>query len=155
MLHEKAVKKVEKALGGRVESFGGGRFGMSYDGWCISWRTSPSDYLDETSPLRASSWHIRLEDDYSDIMTDYFAGHYVDNVTQLIRSVKKPEPKFPLGSLVRGKNNKRATRQGYAGRMAIVTEAGDYMKLKWIDTPQTSYYTTYPERDFEVISEAG
>ena len=154
MLHDKAVKKVEKALGDRVEDFGGGQFGMSYDGWCISWRTSPSDWLDKTSPLRASSWHVRREDDYTDIMTDYFAGHYVSNVTQLIRSVKKAEPKFPLGSLVRGKNNKRATRQGYAGRLAIVTEAGNYMNLKWTDGNQSRYHVTYPERDFEVISEA-
>jgi hypothetical protein len=148
MLHEKAVKKVEKALGVKVEKMGS-RWGCYYDGHVVSWLTSPSDWLDETSALEASNWHVRRENDHSDIMVDYFAGYHLSNVTQLIRSVKKPEAKFPLGSLVRGKNNKRATRLGYANRLAIVTGAGDYMNLKWTDGNQAHYHVSYPERDFE------
>ena len=146
MLHEKAVKKVEKALGVKIEKMGH-RYGCVYDGYVLSWISSPS--WDDHRQLEASNWHVRREDDHSDSMVDYFAGYHLSNVTQLIRSVKKPEAKFPLGSLVRGKNNKRATRQGYANRLAIVTAAGDYMHLKWTDGNQAHYRITYPERDFE------
>ena len=146
MLHEKAVKKVEKALGVKIEKMGH-RYGCVYGGHVVSWISSPS--WDDPSTLEASNWHVRRVDDHSDIMVDYFAGYHLDNVTQLIRSVKKPEPKFPVGSLVRGKDNKRANRNGYAGRLAIVTEAGDYMHLKWTDSNEDRYRVTYPERDFE------
>ena len=146
MLHEKAVKKVEKALGVKIEKMGR-RYGCVYDGYVLSWISSPS--WDDPSTLEASNWHVRRVDDHSDIMVDYFAGYHLANVTQLIRSVKKPEAKFPVGSLVRGKDNKRANRNGYARRLAIVTEAGDYMHLKWTDGNQAHYHVSYPERDFE------
>ncbi len=146
MLHEKAVKKVEKALGVKVEKMGN-RYGCIYNGHVISWISSSS--RDEPHQLEAWNWHVRREDDHSDSMVDYFAGYHLANVTQLIHSVKKPEAKFPVGSLVRGKNNKRATRQGYAGRLAIVTKAGFYMNLKWTDSNEDRYRVTYPERDFE------
>ena len=113
MLHEKAVKKVEKALGVKVEKMGH-RWGCVYDGQVISWLVHPN--WEDSTKLEASNWHVRREDDHSDSMVDYFAGYHLDNVSQLIRAVKPPEPKFPVGTLVRGKTNKRATRLGYANR---------------------------------------
>ena len=151
MLHEKAVKKVEKALGVKVEQMGH-RWGCVYDGQVISWISSPR--WDNKDVLEASNWHIRRVDDHSDSMVDYFAGSHRDNLTQLIHAVKPPEPKFPVGSLVQGKENKRAQRQGYASRLAIVTEAGQYMYLKWVSGDDDRYRISYPERDFQLASAA-
>lgn len=147
MLHEKAVKKVEKALGIKVENWGT-RWGCNYNGQVISWIASPN--WQDPDKLEAHNWHVRRENDHSDSMVDYFAGYHVDNVTQLIRAVKVPEPKFPVGALVRGKDNKRANRHGYANRTAIVLEGGNYMKLSFTDghTGGNSSWVTYPERDF-------
>ena len=148
MLHEKAVKKVEKALGVKVEKMGH-RWGCVYDGQVISWLVQPS--WEDNTKLEAFNWHVRREDDHSDAMVDYFAGYHLDNVSQLIRAVKPPEAKFPIGTLVRGKDNKRANRLGYANRTAIVVDAGNYMKLSFTDGqtgPGNPSYATYPERDF-------
>jgi hypothetical protein len=151
VLHEKAVKKVEKALGVKVEQMGH-RWGCVYDGQVLSWISSPR--WDNKDVLEASNWHIRRIDDHSDSMVDYFAGSHRDNLTQLINAVKPPEPKFPVGSLVQGKENKRAQRQGYANRLAIVTEAGSYMYLKWVSGDDDRYRVAYPERDFQLASAA-
>lgn len=156
MLHEKAVKKVEKALGVKVELIGNCRYGVTYNGYVLSWLVqrqwkAENDKLVEDGPLEAHNWHARRVDDHSDSMTDYFAGSYFDNVTQLINWVKPPEAKFPVGSLVKGKDNKRANRMGYAGRLAIVTEAGRYMYLKWVSGNDDRYRIAYPERDFQLV----
>ena len=149
MLHEKAVKKVEKALGVKVEKMGH-RWGCVYDGQVISWLVQPN--WEDSTKLEASNWHVRREDDHSDSMVDYFAGYHVDNVSRLIHAVKPPAPTFKVGDLVKGKDNKRAQRSGYAGRLAIVEEVngstGKYFYPKWVDGKQDTYRYEYPERDF-------
>ena len=151
MLHEKAVKKVEKALGVKMEKTGS-RWACVYDGYVLSWIASPGwkaegDTLVEDGVLEAGNWHIRKENDHSDSMTDYFAGSFFDNVTQLINYVKPPEPKFELGALVKGKDNKRANRQGYASRIGVVTRAGRYMGIQWIGD-EKAHWSSYPQNDF-------
>ena len=157
MLHKKAVKKVEKALGVKVELIGNCRYGCTYDGYVLSWHVQrqwkvENDKIMEDGPLEAFNWHIRRENDHSDSMTDYFAGSFRENVTQLIQAVKPSPPRFPIGSLVQGKENKRAKRHGYARRLAIVTEAsGGYMYLSWTSGKKDSYRKCYPERDFQLV----
>ncbi len=151
MLHEKAVKKVEKALGVKIEQMGH-RWGCVYDGYVVSWISEQGwrddgEMVVQDGPAEASSWHVRREDDHSDIMTDYFAGSFFDNVTQMIRFVKPPAPKFELGALVKGKDNKRANRQGYANRVGVVTRTGRYMGIQWAGE-ETAHWSNYPERDF-------
>ena len=151
MLHEKAVKKVEKALGVKMEKTGS-RWACVYDGYVLSWIASPGwkaegDTLVEDGVLEASNWHIRKENDHSDSMTDYFAGSFFDNVTQLINYVKPPAPKFELGTLVKGKDNKRANRQGYANRVGVVIRAGRYMGIQWAGDDK-AHWTSYPQNDF-------
>ena len=152
MLHEKAVKKVEKALGRKVELIGNCRYGVAYDGYILSWRVErrwkvENDKIKEDGPLEASNWHARRVDDHSDPMVDYFAGNYFDNVTRLIHWVKPPEPKFNVGDLVKGKDNKRANRQGYAHKLGIVTRNGRYMGIKWAGD-EKAHWSSYPENDF-------
>jgi len=151
MLHDKAVKKVEKALGVKVEKMGH-RWGCVYDGYVISWISSPGwkregDRLVDDGPLEASNWHVRREDDHTDSMVDYFAGSFMDNVTQLINYVKPPTPKFELGTLVKGKDNKRANRQGYANRVGVVIRAGRYMGIQWAGE-EKARWVSYPQNDF-------
>lgn len=151
MLHEKAVKKVEKALGVKVEKMGH-RWGCVYDGHVVSWISSPGwkregDRLVDNGVLEASNWHVRRVDDHSDSMVDYFAGSFMDNVTQLINYVKPPAPKFELGALVKGKDNKRANRQGYANRVGVVIRAGRYMGIQWVGDDK-AHWTSYPQNDF-------
>jgi len=153
MLHDKAVKKVEKALGMKVELIGNCRYGVTYEGYVLSWivsrqwKVDANDKIVKDGPLEASNWHARRVDDHSDSMVDYFAGSYFDNVTQLIHWVKPPEPKFNVGDLVKGKDNKRANRQGYANKLGIVTRNGRYMGVKWVGD-EKAHWSSYPENDF-------
>jgi hypothetical protein len=146
------IKKVEKALGKKMNN-NGSRFWVEYEGKIISFfpngfRASDPAGLDGD----AVNFHVRSVNDESDPYTDYHAGSFRSNITQLIHSIKPPEPKFSVGSLVRGKNNKRASRQGYAGKVGLVTTAGEYSRIDWIGEPRKTMYNTYPERDLELVS---
>ena len=162
---EKAIKKIEKALGVKVQSDESksnnpyyNSYWFEYENNVCSFRTQQAYGEDENGdygPLDyadAMSWHIRSRNDHTDLMTDYFAGYFVSNCTQLIRACKPPEAKFPVGTLVRGKQNKRATRQGYAGKIGLVMKAGQYMSIDWIGEPKPEYPMTYPQRDIELVS---
>ena len=162
----KAIKKIEKALGVKVERGGHidtkyhAKYYFAYGNYVCSFLTQQDYGTDENGnygPLDrayAHNWHIRRSNDHSDMMTDYFAGYFVKNCTQLINSVKPPEPKFPVGCLVRGKQNKRAIRQGYAGKTGLVTKAGEYMTIDWVGEQKPTYTITYPQRDIELVSAA-
>jgi len=146
------IKKVEKALGVPM-CYNGSRFCAEYEGHVISF-LSNGFRGDEPEALEgdAVNFHVRRLSDRSDPYTDYHAGSFRSNITQLIHSVKPPEPKFPVGSLVRGKSNKRASRQGYAGKVGVVTSAGSYSRIDWIGEDRKTMYNTYPERDLELVS---
>ena len=158
MLHEKAVKKVEKALGVKVELIGNCRYGCVYDGQVLSWLVQrqwkvENDKIVKDGPLEACNWHVRRVDDHSDPYTDYFAGSYRDNVTQLIHAVKPPEPKFKVGDLVKAKDNKRANRRGFANKIGVVKEPGQYMRVHWAGEEwYPNFYQTFPENDFVAVN---
>ena len=146
-----AIKKVEKALGVPCR-YNGSRFSAEYGGQVISF-LSNGFRGDEPAALEgdAVNFHIRRLGDVSDPYTDYYAGSFRDNITQLIHSVKPPEAKFPVGSLVRGRDNKRAKRQGYAGMVGVVVKAGRYANVEWVGKDRGPY-NNYPERDLELVS---
>ena len=112
---------------------------------------------EEQLDREAHNFHIRRCDDHSDLQSDYHAGSFRDNITQLCQSMLPPPPKFPVGSLVRGRDNKRANRQGYAGLVGLVTATagyGGYCYVEWVGqaAPKTTYKSSYPERDLELVS---
>jgi hypothetical protein len=70
-----------------------------------------------------SSPHLRRWNDHSDMMVDYHAGYFVDNISQALDSVAPLPPKFPVGSVVVFKDSKRNQRQKLAGIIAVVADA--------------------------------
>ena len=143
---ESVIKKIEKRLNVKVipPEFGGG-----------FWSFAANDRVGRFSVAvdgEARGFHVRHEDQHSDPMTDYFPGSYYDNCTQMLNVIDPPAPKFVLGSLIRGKNNKRADRLGIAGRYGIVTRVQSYgcYMLLMSDTGQEERYSY--ERDLELVS---
>ena len=139
----KAIKKIEKYLGVEVQyenevgSFlpNGHRGGMDAD----------------AMEADACNWHRRRVNDHSDMMTDYHAGSFRDNLTQLLHSMKPPPCKFKAGQLVRGKQSKRAQRWGFAGLTGMVTkEASDSVCIDWIGIDRSDSYIA--TRDLELVS---
>ena len=148
----KAVnKKVEKALGVKVNhpEDGYGSYWVHYENHILSWHSNGVGELES----QATGYHIRREDDHSEPQTDYFAGYFVDNPTQMIHAVKPPPPKFKLGALIRFRDNKRSQRWGVEGKMGIVTEAngGGMCKVRLNDGSAANYgLSNYHERDMEI-----
>jgi len=148
------IKKVEKALGTKVNcpEHKSGKYWVHYDGRVISWNGNGSGGLDSD----ATGYHVRRDNDHSDLQTDYFAGYFVDNPTQMVNAVKPPPPKFKVGSLVRFKDTKRALRYNLAGRMAIVTSAGGggMCCVRFCDVAfnRPFHRNYYHERDMALVS---
>ena len=101
----------------------------------------------------ACNFHVRGVSDVSCLYSDYSAGSFRDNITQVCESLLPSPPKFVAGSLVRGKQNKRAIRQGYAGRVGLVMPEGGngFVRIAWTGASRSSHggWPTYPERDLE------
>ena len=121
----KAIKKIEKYLGIKVEIDDHGRCWFQYENKICSF--FPNGSTDVTKG-DITCMRVRRAGDEDDPYTDYFAGYFVDNVTQLIHACKPPEPKYKPGQLVRGKQNKRAKRWGFAGKVGLVTSAVSVVK---------------------------
>ena len=100
-----------------------------------------------------SSPHLCRDGDVSDPHTDYFAGYFVDNITQALNTIAPLPAKYPVGSLIRFKDNKRMNRFKMAGKIALVIEAasGGSYKVQY-DGSQDRYNPYYSERDLELVS---
>ena len=116
---------------------------------------SGRDYSDDECGEDATHLiKVTRDGDVSDIHTDYFAGSFVDNITQALNWVAPLPAKYPVGSLVRFKQNKRNARANLAGKVRLVTEAatgGNYKLLNPI-THTRLYDPYYSERDLEFVS---
>ena len=152
-----AIKKVKSHFakqGIEIDvQLSGGRWTFVHNGYVGSFlangvSTSDPNALD----AEACNFHVRGVNDHSCLYSDYHAGSFRDNITQVCESLLPSPPKYPVGSLVRGKQNKRAMRQGYAGRVGLVMEAnaGDYARIAWTGEAQPRWgWPTYPTRDLE------
>jgi len=102
----------------------------------------------------ACLFHVRHVNDVSDLYTDYHAGSFRDNISQVCESLLPSPPKFAAGDLVRGKSNKRAIRQGYAGKVGLVMESTGWPRVAWTGERPNSYggWPSYPERDLELAT---
>tara|TARA_Y100001937_G_scaffold67254_1_gene91997 strand:+ start:10745 stop:11260 length:516 start_codon:yes stop_codon:yes gene_type:complete len=135
---------------------------LIYEDTVASWYVEPSDWEDENSAPSVSSFHTKAVGQESDPHTDYFPGTFWSNGTQLIDRLKSPPPKYPVGSLVRGKSNKRAIRCGYDNAVGIVLScSGKYLEIHFSGGENSSWLnetvgwrgrSRYPERDFELVN---
>ena len=137
--------------------YNGTRWAFEHNGYVGSFLANGAMADDTAAQLEADAcnFHVRRGNDYSDMQSDYFAGSFRDNATQMIESLLPKPPKFPVGSLVRGKNNKRAMRQGYAGKVGLVMPktGGGFARVAWTGESEPRWgWTTYPERDLERVS---
>lgn len=114
-----------------------------HDGYSAGWEEAD-----------ACLFHVRRTNDHSDSQSDYFAGSFRDNASQMVESILPKPSKFRAGALVRGKDNKRAHRLGYAGRVGLVMKAvsADNVYIAWTGTTSRPKYgwPNYPTRDLEV-----
>lgn len=116
---------------------------------------SGRDYSDDEGGEDATRLiKVTRDGDVSDIHTDYFAGSFVDNITQALNWVAPLPAKYSVGSLVRFKQNKRNARANLAGKIRLVTEAATGGNYKLLDpSPQTHADSPYySERDLEFVS---
>ena len=122
-------------------------------GFSMKTRSVPSSLMAHAMLTKGdiTCMRIRRAGDEDDPYTDYCAGYFVDNVTQLIHACKPPEPKYKPGQLVRGKETKRAKRWGFAGKVGLVTDSGSgQARVLWNgEEPTRSYFS---ERDLELVS---
>lgn len=151
MKKQTLLKKIAK-LGLTVED-NGNRCYIVHNGTVASWFWQNHW---ETGEPYACNFHTKGEGQEACLHTDYFPGTYWDNATQMLNRLVPPPAKFPVGSLVRGKQNKRAQRSGYAGKVGLVTEAGghNYCRVDWVGEGNNNPYNNYPERDLELVSAA-
>ena len=100
-----------------------------------------------------SSPHTVRDGLKSDPHTDYFPGTFWDNITQALNTIAPLPPKYPVGSLVRFKDNKRMNRWKLAGKVALViqAEAGGNYKVQY-DGSEDRYNPFYAQRDLELVS---
>jgi hypothetical protein len=100
-----------------------------------------------------SSPHTVRDGLESDPHTDYFPGSFWDNITQALNYIVPLPAKYPVGSLIRFKDNKRMNRSKMAGKIALVIEAasGGSYKVQY-DGSQDRYNPYYSERDLELVS---
>ena len=100
-----------------------------------------------------STPHVKRASEESDPHTDYFPGTFFDNITQALNYMAPLPPKYPVGSLVRFKDNKRNNRWKLAGKVALViqAEAGGNYKLQY-EGVNEQYNPFYAQRDIELVS---
>ena len=157
-----AIKKVKSHFakqGIEIDvQLNGGRWTFVHKGYVGSFLANGACSGEDEMDREACNFHVRRENDVSCLYSDYHAGSFRDNITQVCESLLPSPPKFPVGSLVRGKQNKRAMRQGYAGKVGLVvpnTFKGNssYTKVAWVgEDPPEWGWTTYPERDLELAT---
>ena len=155
MKNESFVKKLKKRIPGIEVVEDSHRWSAVHEGTLLTWRTSPK--WDNEEVIEATGFHTKGVDQESDPYTDYYPGTFWSNGTQAIDRLCPPPNKFKTGQLVRGKDNKRANRWGYAGKTALVTKApsGDQVVLQFVGADAIeykSYNNYYPTRDFELVS---
>jgi hypothetical protein len=145
-----AIKKIEKYLGVKVTN-DRGRFTFYYEDEVGSFLANGGGADPNIMEADACNWHRRSRNDHSDSQSDYFAGSFRSNLTQLLHSMKAPPCKYSCGMLVRGKQNKRAMRYGFAGLTGLVTkETDDSCSVSWLGVERTDTYIS--TRDLEVVA---
>ena len=158
MLNTKLIKKVEKRLGVKVEKTESGRFYATYGEHTISWLCQGPECgqgLGYDGPdAYGLNFHIRRNNDHSDLYTDYHAGYHVSNASQMLDAVCPPKAKYSVGDLVRFKDCKRQKRYGNAGLTGLIVDICGDGKHYDVSVPGSITRTYIADRDLEVLAAA-
>ena len=90
--------------------------------------------------------------------SDYFAGSFRKNISQVCESLLSTPPKYTAGQLVRGKQTKRAIRHGIAGRVGLVVPtigggSNSNITVSWLNREKPSYgWLSHSALDLELAS---
>ena len=162
-----AIKKVKshfKKQGINIEIYPP-RAGGSY-----KWTFQHGDYVGSFAPnghngysegwedADTSGFHVRRSNDHSDIQSDYFAGSYRSNISQVCESLLPSPAKYSVGALVRGKQTKRAQRFGFAGKVGLVMPtiggaSNSNITVNWLGDEKPNYgYQSFSSRDLELAN---
>ena len=111
---ESAIKKIEKRLGKGCVEISDRKAWVSHEGTILSF------WVKNGGEDHCHGWHTRRHNDHSDLMTDYFAGTFHDNLTQALSWLKPPPSKFKKGDTVKFKDTKKNVRWRRAGKIGVV-----------------------------------
>jgi hypothetical protein len=133
---------------------GNHRYTFQHNGYVGSFFANGHDgYSEGWEDADAINFHIRRSNDHSDIQSDYYAGSFRSNITQVCESLLSSLPKYPAGTLVRGKQTKRARRWGFSDKVGLVIDTNtgnsDYVTVQWVGN-LTNKGTTVSFRDLEI-----
>ena len=128
------------------------KWSFEYNGYVGSFSANGCrGWAPEALDTGASLFHVRRFDDHSDSQSDYFAGYFRDNITQVCESLLPSPSKYKPGNLVRGKTTKRAQRWGFSGKVGLITKcASGQATVLWHGAEKPSSYLS--ERDLELVS---
>ena len=113
---ESAIKKIEKRLGKGCVDISDRKAWVSHGGNILSF------WVKNGREDHCHGWHTRRHDDHSDLMTDYFAGTFHDNLTQALSWLKPPPSKFKKGDVVFFKPTKKNARWRRSGTGIVITD---------------------------------
>ena len=113
---ESAIKKIEKRLGKGCVDISDRKAWVEHGGNILSF------WVKNGGEDHCHGWHTRRHDDHSDLMTDYFAGTFHDNLTQALSWLKPPPSKFKKGDVVFFKPTKKNARWRRSGTGIVITD---------------------------------
>jgi len=113
---ESAIKKIEKRLGKGCVDISDRKAWVEHEGNILSF------WVKNGREDHCHGWHTRRHDDHSDLMTDYFAGTFHDNLTQALSWLKPPPSKFKKGDVVFFKPTKKNARWRRSGTGIVITD---------------------------------
>ena len=108
--------------------------------------------------VHVTGFHVRRYNDHSDIQSDYHAGSFRSNISQVCESLLPTPPKYTAGQLVRGKQTKRAVRHGIAGRVGLVVPtvgggSNSNITVNWLGDEKPNYgYQSFSALDLELAN---
>ena len=132
------------------------------------WTFQHGDYVGSFSPnghnghsegwedVNVTGFHTRRSNDHSDIQSDYFAGSFRSNISQVCERLLPTPPKYVAGQLVRGKETKRADRFDFAGKVGLVIPtigggSNSNITVSWLNEKKPRYgWMSYSSRDLEL-----
>jgi len=160
-----AIKKVKshfKKQGINIEIYppradGSYKWTFQHGDYVVSFCPNGHDGFSEGwENAQVSGFHVRRYNDHSDLMTDYHAGSFRSNISQVCESLLPSPPKYTVGQLVRGKQTKRAVRWGIAGKVGLVIPtigggSNSNITVNWLGDEKPNYgYQSFSALDLEL-----